>query len=197
MSILFRDLKLKTSKVQAVTLADVHMPVRLGHRDAKKLFSTPLNEQLAAASLGTVMGCMRRKRANGEVIGVDLYLGLPKSGRATLETVAGMLEDLSAPFGSSIRFSDAPGTPVLFGRTEGIELSVANAVTPNADARKELAEICRSAISKIGVNRGWAEQGGRTRFFFYSDDFEAMKLGLARILADHPEFSDASLRRLA
>lgn len=194
---MFRDLKFKTEKVHAVTLADVHMPVRLGHRDAEKLFADPLKQQLAAISLGTVMGCMRRKRANDEVIGVDLYLGLRQPGRSALETVAQLLEGLSAPLGSSIRFSDAPGTPLLFGRAEGLELSIANDVTPDADARRNLAEICREAIAKIGVNRGWVESEGQTRFFFYGEDFSAMKQGLSRILAEHPRFRDANLRRLA
>lgn len=194
---MFRDLKIKPGKVHAVTLADVHMPVRLGHRDAKKLFQEPLKEMLAAAALGTVMGCMRRKRANGDVIGVDLYLGLRKPGRDTLETVAGMLESLAAPLGSSIRFSDAHGTPVLFGRTEGIELSVANAAAPTAAARKELAKLCRKALRDNGVNRGWAEANGRTSFFFYSDDFIMMKESIASILSEYPQFADASLRRLA
>ncbi len=194
---LFRDLKFKTNTVHGVTLADVHMPVRLGHRDAEKLFAAPLKEQLAAAALGTVMGSMLRKRASGEVIGVDLYLGLRQPGRAALETVADMLETLSAPFGSSIRFSEAPGTPLLFGRAEGLELAVENELTPDADARQTLAEMCRSAIGKIGVNRGWIEKDGHTRFFFYGDDYTEMRDRLARILANHPDYKDAYLRRLA
>ncbi|MEM7752432.1 MAG: hypothetical protein AAF230_03405 [Pseudomonadota bacterium] len=193
----FRDLKFKTGKVHNVTLADVHMPVRLGHRDAEKLFTTPLKEQLAAMALGTVMGSMRRKRANGDVIGVDLYLGLRQPGRAALETVAALLEDLSAPCGSSIRFSDGPGTPLLFGRAEGLELAIANDVTPDADARRDLAALCHQAIHKIGVNRGWIEKDGHTRFFFYGEDFATMRQDLARILSDHPQFRDAALRRLA
>lgn len=194
---LFRDLKHKTGTAHEVTLADVHMPIRMGHRDAKALFATPLKDQLAAASLGTVMGCMRRKRANGDVIGVDLYLGLRQPGRAALQAVADILETLSAPCGSSIRFSDAPGTPLLFGRTEGLELTIANDVTPNADARRALAELCRDAIQKGAVNRGWVEKDGQTRFFFYGEDFSTMRKDLARILSGHPQFSDASLRRLA
>ncbi len=193
----FRDLKLKTGKAHSVTLADVHMPARLGHRDAERLFANPLKEQLAAISLGTVMGCMRRKRANGEVIGVDLYLGLRKPDRAALETVAGMLEKLSAPYGSSIRFSEAPGTPLLFGQAEGLELAIANDVTPDAESRRALSQLCKQAIANIGVNRGWIEKDGLTRFFFYGEDFAAMRRDLARILADHPQFRDASLRRLA
>ena len=192
-----RDLKFKSGTAHAVTLADVNMPVRLGYRDAEALFANPLKQQLAATSLGTVMGCMQRKRANGSVIGVDLYLGLRKPGIATLKTVAGMLEELSAPFGSSIRFSDAQGTPLLFGRTEGLELSVASKTIPNAKACRKLADICHQATSSIGVNRGWVEQDGRTRFFFYSEDVSAMQQGLIRILSKYPEYSGASLKRLA
>ena len=193
----FRDLKMKAGAVKAVTLADVHMPVRLGHGDAEKLFAEPLKQPLAAAGLGTVMGCMRRKRANGEVIGVDLYLGLRHPSAETLKTVARMLEHLSAPLGSSIRLSDAQGTPLLFGRSEGLELSIARDAIPNAEACRKLSKICNRAIEKIGVTRGWAEQGGRTRFFFYSEDIAAMQEGLLNILSGYPEYHGASLRRLA
>lgn len=193
----FRDLKHKSGAVQPVTLADVHMPVRLGHRDAQKLFGDPLKDQLAAAGLGTVMGCMRRKRANGSVIGVDLYLGLRRPGLATLKAVAGMLEALSAPFGSSIRYSDAQGTPLLFGRSEGLELSVANSATPNAEACRKLSKLCYRAIGNIGVNRGWVEREGQTHFYFYGEDVTAMQNGLVRVLSNYPEYSGASLRRLA
>lgn len=193
----FRDLRMKAGAVKAVTLADVHMPVRLGHGDAEKLFADPLKQQLAAAALGTVMGCMRRKRANGEVIGVDLYLGLRNPSLDTLRTVADMLERLSAPFGSSIRLSDAQGTPLLFGRSEGLELSLAKDAIPNAEACRKLSRICLHAIGKIGVDRGWTEQDGRTRFFFYGDDFLRMQEGLLSILSNYPEYHGASLRRLA
>lgn len=193
----FRDLKMKAGEVKAVTLADVHLPVRLGHGDAEKLFAEPLKQQLAAASLGTVMGCMRRKRANGEVIGVDLYLGLRRPNADTLKTVAGMLEQLSAPFGSSIRLSEAQGTPLLFGRSEGLELSIARDAIPNAEACRKLSKICHHAIGDLGVTRGWTEQDDRTRFFFYSEDFATMQETLLSVLANYPEYHGASLRRVA
>lgn len=194
---LFRDIKFKTGQVHNVTLAEVHLPVRLGHRDAKKLFVAPLQAQMAAAGVGGVHEASLRTRADGDVIGVDLFLGLKNCSGTTLKTVASMLEELSAPCGSSIRLTDAPGTPLIFGRTEGLELSIENKTTPNAETRRMLVETCRDAIEDISVNRGWAEKEGRTRFFFYSEDFSAMKSELVRVLKEHPQFRDAALRRLA
>jgi hypothetical protein len=144
-----------------------------------------------------VLSCELRKRASGEVIGVNLFLGLTKPGKDTLETVARMLEALSAPCGSSIRLSDATGMPLMFGLAEGLELSIDSTCGPDAAAQRAFAMTCRETAEKIGVNRGWSDRGGRTRFFFYSENLPAMRKGLARILEDHPEFSGAALRRLA
>ena len=47
----FRDLKPKQGVTLSVTLVHVHLPVRLGNRDADKIFVAPLSQQLAAATL--------------------------------------------------------------------------------------------------------------------------------------------------
>jgi len=49
----------------------------------------------------------------------------------------------------------------------------------------------------MAVNRGWTETDGRTRLFFYGEDAHAMKENLSRLLARHPRFGAARLRRLA
>lgn len=192
-----RDLRLKRGRVQDIVLANVHLPVRLGHRDAAKLFAEPLKAQLAATGLGIVLDCTLRKRDSGEVIGVDLSIGLRDISTSAIARITPMLEQLAAPCGSSLRLVDAPGTPILFGRAEGLELSVDRDAAPTAEARRDLAHLCRAAIETIGVNRGWVEKDGRTRFFFYGEDLTAMRERLMHILSEHPRYSGASLRRLA
>ena len=193
----FRDVKPKRGVAVDVTLANVHLPVKLGHRDASKLFAEPLRAQMSVAALGTVLECRSRIWANGSVKGVDLLLGLRDHSIDGLRTVVRMLDALAAPCGSSIRLAEGVGNPILFGRTEGLELSVDTQVTPDADARRDLAMTCKHAIEKIGVSRGWDTRNDRTRFYFYGENFEEMKTRLARILAEHPAYGDALLRRVA
>ncbi|MBT8424712.1 MAG: hypothetical protein KJO67_07040 [Silicimonas sp.] len=194
---LFRNLTPKTGVTLNVSLADVHLPVRLGHRDAEKAFIVPLNQQLAAAGLGTVAGFEARQPNDGEIAGMDIYLGLTDASRPALETVSRMLNHLGAPYGSSIRLSEASGDPVLFGSTEGLELSIGLDVTANAEARKTLAQTCRAAIEDHAISRGWVRRADRTLFYFYGESFHEMKERLSRILADDPRFAGASFRRLA
>lgn len=193
----FRDLKMKQGTALDIKLANVHLPVKLGHRDANKLFAEPLKSQLAVTGLGTVIDCRRRVRSCGLVKGVDLYLGLTDVSPTALGTVTNLLESLAAPCGSSIRLAEGVGDPILFGRTEGLELSINSEVTPDADTRRDLALTCRDAIQKIGVSRGWNISNSRTNFYFYGEDFREMKQRLAQILRDHPRYGEAMLRRVA
>ncbi len=193
----FRDVKPKEGVTLDVSLANVHLPVKLGHRDAHKLFAEPLKAQMSVAALGTVLDCRSRSWANGQVKGVDLYLGLRDPSLDGLLTIARMLDALAAPCGSSIRLADGIGSPVLFGRTEGLELSISTSVTPDADARRDLAGTCKDAIEKVGVSRGWDADDERTVLYFYGEDFEEMKARLGHALSDHPTYGNALLRRVA
>ena len=193
----FRDLKPKSGTVSHVVLATAHLPVKLGHRDAEKVFGTPLKAQLAAAGLGTVMSCSLRKRTSGAVQGVDLALGLTDGREAALRTVAGMLEALSAPCGSSIRLVDGVGDPVLFGLTEGLELAIDTPYAPDADSRRDLAHACKSALEHMGVSRGWDYSRDKTVFYFYGESYGEMRERLARVLKTTDRFSDATIRRMA
>ncbi len=193
----FREIRLKTNKTHKVTLAEVHLPVRLGHRDPVKLFADPLKDQLAAAGLGTVLDCRPRKRTSGEVIGVDLSLGLTDTSKATFETVTAMLEHLMIPCGASIRHSDGPGTPHLFGRAEGLEVSIDAAIAPDAEARRELATLCIRALDTLAISRGWDETDGQTRLYFYGDDYTTMETNLSPVLASHPLYAAANINRMA
>lgn len=193
----FRDLRPKSGATLNVTLAEVHLPIRLGHRDAEKIFAEPLKAQLAATGRGVVMDCRPREKTPGEISGIDLHLGLTDATRDGLRWVARMLDHLAAPCGSSIRLSDGLDDPLLFGVTEGLELSVGIEVAPDADARRDLATVCREAIEAISVSRGWAERDGRTLFYFYGESFLDMQHRLARALTGHPRFGSAITRRMA
>lgn len=193
----FRDLKPKKGVALHVTLAEVHLPIRLGHRDAEKIFGDPLKAQLAATGRGTVMHCRPREKAPGEISGVDMHLGLTDATRDGLRWVARMLEHLAAPCGSSVRLIDGIDDPLLFGVTEGLELSVGSEVAPDAEARRDLATVCRDALEAVSVSRGWAERDGRTLFYFYGESFLDMQRRLVRALAGHPRFGSAVTRRMA
>ena len=192
-----RDLKLKKGNTHSVTLVDVHLPVRLGHRDAEKVFGAPLNAQLAATGLGTVLSCDTRKRQTGAAIGVDISLGLREAHDVALRTVAGMLDALSAPYGSSIRMTEGVGDPLLFGVTEGLEIAVETPRAPTPEMRRELAMTCREALANQGVGRGWDQRRDKTVFYFYGENYAEMHRRLARALRATKRFGEASFRRMA
>ena len=193
----FRDLKFKKGPALKVILAEIHLPVRLGHRDAEKTFIDPFAQQLAAAGLGTVTAFDPRRQTESDIAGLNIFVGLTDASKSTLETIARMLEQLHAPYGSSIRLTDAPGDPLLFGVTEGLELSIGAEISNDAMARKDLFQTCRAAIADHAVSRGWARRADRTSFYFYGTRFDDMKERLTNALEDDPRFASAVLRRLA
>ena len=192
----FRNLTPKKDVSLQVTLVQVHLPVRLGHRDAEKAFAGPLARQLAAAGLGVVTGCSAFESAPADIFGVDLSLGMTNTSRENLMVVVRMLEHLSAPYGSSIRLVEG-GEPIVFGVSEGLELSIESSLTPDADARRSVAQTFSTALKDEGVFRGWVERGANTVFFFYGEDFGRMRARLDEVLSTHPGLSSALARRMA
>ncbi|MCV6593620.1 MAG: hypothetical protein OIF48_11750 [Silicimonas sp.] len=193
----FRDVKPKKGQTRPVCLAQAHLPVKLGHRDAEKVFAAPLKAQLLATGLGTVLGCDTRARASGETLGVDLSLGLNRGTEAALRDVAALLETLSAPCGSSIRLADSLGDPLIFGLTEGLELAIDTPAAPDADSRRDLATACRGALDKLGVSRGWDYKRDQTVFYFYGESYAEMRQRLARVLKASDRYGAATIRRMA
>ncbi|MDD9923535.1 MAG: hypothetical protein OXQ92_14855 [Boseongicola sp.] len=192
----FRDLQMKKGVQLDVSMAEVRLPVRLGHRDAQATFAEPLSQQLAAASLGMVSEIKAHETAPSDICGITMYLAMTDVSRRSLETVGGMLTQLHAPIGSSIRTSIG-GEPVLFGGAEGLELSVDTAVTPDAICRKELAKSCALAMKDFAISRGWARRADRTLFYFYGESFQRMQDTIERLTQSDPSFSTATARRLA
>ncbi len=191
----FRNLTAKKDVSLEVTLAQVHLPVRLGHRDAEKAFATPLARQLAVAGLGVITGCRALESAPADIFGVDLCLGLTDASREKLMDVARMLEHLSAPYGSSIRLADG-GEPIVFGVSEGLELRIESALAPDAEARRSAAQTFSTALKDEGVFRGWVERGAETVFYFYGEDFGRMRARLNDVLNSHPNLRNALTRRM-
>lgn len=193
---LFKNLTLKKNVVMQVSLVEVHLPVVMGHRDAEEIFVTPLKEQMAAAGMGTVMDTSIDADEE-QVRGITLYLGLTDASKDGLQTIARMLEHLAAPCGSSIRHSEGVSDPLLFGRAEGLELSLDRRLTTSETARRDFSQVCRDALANLAVSRGWAQEQDRTLFYFYGNDLASMRDSLARVLADHPKYNGAMLRRMA
>ena len=192
----FRDLKLKGGSSFEVVLAEARLPVRLGHRDAKVVFGDPLARQLAVAGLGAVTDVRAHQKAPDDISGVTLFLGLRDPSHGGLKTVTNMLENLHAPLGSSLRFSFG-GDPVVFGVTEGLELSVASVEAPDAGSRRHLARTCTKAMDGFAISRGWTQRADRTIFYFYGESFQRMHASLSRLLNADPGFASAIARRLA
>ena len=192
----FRNLTPKRNVSIEVTLVQVHMPVRLGHRDAEKAFAVPLARQLAAAGLGVVTSCSAFENAPADILGVDLHLGMTDASRDKMQVVARMLEHLKAPHGSSIRLAEG-GEPIVFGVSEGLELTIGADAAPDADARRTVAQTLSSALKEEGVFRGWVQRGSETVFYFYGEDFARMRERLDEVLAANPRFRSALTRRMA
>jgi hypothetical protein len=191
----FRDLKLKPTTIE-VTLAEARLPVRMGHRDASKVFGEPLNRQLAATAMGTLTKVRAHEAGPDDICGVTLYLGLRNASREGLESVANMLDYLHAPYGSSLRRAEG-GDPVLFGVAEGLEISVDSTLAPDAQARRDLAMTCSEAMKGIAINRGWIRRADKTVFYFYGENVRSMQDRLSEAFETHAVLATARARRLA
>lgn len=188
----FRAVRPKRDAAIAVTLAHVHLPVRLGHRDARAVFARPLAERMAVLASGTVCACDTREAAPGDIVGVDLHVGLRDPSRAGLAGVARLLEALSAPLGSSIRLADG-GEPLLFGSAEGLEVAVETARAPDPESRRAIARACAEALKGAAVFRGWALRPHGTVLYFYGASLGDMQARIAGSLPEH----GLILRRMA
>ena len=193
----FRDLTPKKGAIFDVILAEAYLPVRVGQDTAEQLYAAPLNAQLQATGRGTVMSCEERRRTDGTMIGIDLYLGLRDGSQDSLQTVAHMLEHLTAPCGSSLQLSDSFAEPLIFGEMEGLEIYFDPAIAPDAQARQNFFRTCEKAVRSIAISRGWDACQDKTHFYFYGEDYEAMRKTIAPILDNHPIYRSALLRRLS
>jgi len=192
----FRDLAMKSNVTKDVSLAEVRLPVRLGHRDANTAFGEPFARQLAAAGLGTVTQVKAHEASPSEICGITMYLALTDTSKTAFNSIARMLEHLHAPAGSSVRLT-VGGDPLVFGQAECLELSIDDEKASNADARRDLARTCASAMKDFAVSRGWSKRAGRTVFYFYGESFQRMQNSVTRLIEENPTLATATARRLA
>ncbi|MGI1661686.1 hypothetical protein ACRDNQ_05540 [Palleronia sp. KMU-117] len=177
-------------------LAEASLPVKIGRSNADMVFARPLDRQIRALGLGQVTGTGVRRGKDGEVEGVDIFFALVTLHPRALRTIGGLLEELDAPLGSVIEFSDT-GVRHLFGRTEGLGLYLdrRDGIACEDDAL-DLLEVCTDALGAEAIYQGSEDLGDRAVFYFYGDSFNTMKTALSLLMTSHPQFRNAYARRL-
>jgi hypothetical protein len=192
---LFRALKPKVFRGPS-HLAEASLPVKIGRSSADEIFARPLDRQIRALGLGQVTGTGIRRSREGEVEGVDLFFALVTLHPRALRTIAGLLEELDAPLGSVIEFSET-GVRHVFGRTEGLGLYLdRRAGIRDEDDALDLLEACTDALGAEGIYQGSDDLGDRAVFYFYGDSFNRMQTALSLLMTAHPQFRNAYARRL-
>ena len=194
-------LKSLISKIPAKTspghIAAVQLPVKLGMSDAEEVFSRPLDRRLRAIGLGHVAGTTLQRDGQGGIDGIEISLILATLHPRALDTVGSVLEDLDAPLGSSVGFSETRARHI-FGRTEGLGLYLDGQDSRgNVEAHLDVLEACTEALEGAGVYQGGSKQGDRHVLYFYGDSYNAMKNALSFVLSTNPLCRGAYARRLS
>lgn len=195
---LMRALKTRLTPHRVLHSAEVQLPVRLGRTSLDDSFARPLDRQLRATGLGEVTGASAAPaQAGGAARGATLTLALVTLHPRALRTVGAMLEELDAPVGSSIRFTET-GLRHVFGRSEGLALYLDMRDTNrDEEARLDVLEACTDALDGRGICQGSADLGDRQVFYFYGDDYRAMHAALSTVLRTDPRCRHAYATRLA
>lgn len=177
-------------------LAEAYLPVKLGRLDAQAVFGDPVDRRLRTMGLGEVMAVRTRQDAEGRIEGVELSLALATLHPRALRTVGALLEELDAPLGSSIAFSQT-GTRHIFGQAEGLGLVLdpRDGVVREKD-RLAVLEACTDALEGQGLYQGWTDRGENPVLYFYGDSFTAMKTALAGVMRTEPRCRNAYTQRL-
>lgn len=171
----FRDLDPVRAGDARGPLAILRLPYRTGTRDPRRAVVHPVARRMAEKGLARVLGCRVWTRGEGEVLGVELTLSMPRPGRAALAAAADALAE--APAGSSIRM-ESGGDPIVFGSTIGVALDVECA----DPAGERLAQRTSQALGASGHIGGWRASGGRATLHVYGADPDAIVRGSASVL---------------
>ena len=192
---LFKALKPKIFRGPS-HLAEAALPVKIGRTDADMAFARPLDRQVRALGLGQVTGTGVRRSKDNEVEGIDIFFALVTLHPRALKTIGGLLDDLDAPVGSYIEFSET-GLRHVFGKTEGLGLYLDRRDgIADEDDQLDLLEVCTDALGADAIYQGSDDLGDRAVFYFYGDNFNIMKNALAYLMTTHPQFKRAYARRL-
>lgn len=177
--------------------ATAQLPVKLGMSDAEQVFSRPLDTRLRAIGLGQVTGTSVHRDRQGCIDGLEMTLLLGSLHPRALETVGQLLEDLDAPLGSSIGFSETRARHV-FGRTEGLGLFLDDRDAEGGhEAHLDVLEACTEALDGAGVYQGTADLGDTHVLYFYGDSYNSMKNALSFVMTTNPLCRGAYARRLS
>lgn len=166
------------------------LPVKAGDEEAVAAFARPLRDRLAASALGEVVGYRARPGRGDEPGGIELHLSLASSHPRALQTVGNMLDDLDAPVGSVIEFTET-GQRHLFGRTEGVAIDL----DPGADWL-DFAEAAVETLGGAAVYHGSREVAGRRRLYFYGENAAAIATTLRAAAALDSRLGEIEARRL-
>ncbi len=190
----FKALKRKeTSKprtTDAVHGALAFVPVKTGESHAVDGFARPLRQQLVASALGDLVGYKFRSGRADEPAGIELHLVLASTHPRALQSVGNMLDDLDAPVGSTIEFTET-GQRHIFGRTEGLAVDL--------DAASDWLGYAEAAIDTLGadaVYQGSREVAGRRRLYFYGENASTIASRLRAAAQVDPRLPAADAHRL-
>ena len=131
----------------------------------------------------------------GEPCALRLDLVLSSATDDAVALVAGFLQDLDAPSGSTI-LADGAAAPVQFGHSEGLGLYLPARET-DEDAKLAVVEACTDAMGGAGIYQGSFSAGDRTALYFYGDSFNRMRAAITFVMSHDPTCRNAYARRLS
>ncbi|MEL7025830.1 MAG: hypothetical protein AAGO57_01190 [Pseudomonadota bacterium] len=169
----FRSITKKEKPAQEDTTprhpAVVVMPVKLPDENVVPTFARPLRNQLLASALGDVVGYKMRPGRGDEPQGFEIHIVLSTDHPRALQSVGNMLDDMDAPVGSTIEFTET-GRRHMFGRTEGM------AVDLKRDKNWiDFAELCTDALGGQAIYHGSRLRGDLRTLYFYGENYAAMQ----------------------
>ncbi|MDJ1007450.1 MAG: hypothetical protein QNJ13_06450 [Paracoccaceae bacterium] len=170
--------------------AVAYLPMKTGDTEAVESFARPLREQLVASALGDLAGYKMRPGRSDEPQGLELHLQLASAHPRALQSVGNMLDDMDAPVGSTIEFTET-GQRHLFGRTEGV------AVDLDGDTDwLAFAEAAIETLAGAAVYQGSRVVAGRRRLYFYGENATTIATALRAGSQLDPRLSDVDAHRL-
>ena len=170
---------------------DFEVTAQLNHLlmplDRSARYGDPLEEALAAAGLGEVVGGGTMQLRTGEIEYIDVQVALTDLQRGVPFLIE-KLESFGAPVGSKLQFADGESRrEIPFGKVEGVGVyldgvNLPDEVYATSDVNVVIEELDRRLSGRGEMQSYW--QGPReTALYFYGVNAEEMK-GLMRDFLD-------------
>ena len=174
--------------------ATAELPLRIGRGFVEPAIIRPLSRWMREANLGQVTTADLAEDAAGEPEHLTLRLKLTERDTRSLERIAGALEGLDAPVGSTITF-DEDGPEIAFGASHGLGLYLPIYGT-NEEDRIGVIEACTDALDGAGLYQGSARTRENLAFYFYGGSFNRMRDAVTFVMTHDPRCRNAYTRRL-